>query len=197
MVLNKLSTPNMIKKYFLKVFELSKSSEEFPVDLDDVWQLVYPRKDHAIRELKKSFIEGEDYNLLKNGEVLKMKNLQNGVKIEGKLTVACMEYFIAKRVRAVFEVYRQVFHNHFKAINGIFPIVQGNMIGYPRKEFLLAIGRSATSGSAYRLKHKYPNDVFVINRIVCISPRLASLLFEQSKVRQLALDFNNPQNLQS
>lgn len=53
------------------------------------------------------FIEGVDYNTFaKNG-----KTETGGYKvIEYHLTVSCMEFFIARKVRSVFEVYRQVFH---------------------------------------------------------------------------------------
>lgn len=71
--------------------------------------LVYPRKDHAVRELVDSsqFIEGVDYQVfLKNGENPKGGRPTN----EYKLTVSCMEFFIVRKVRPVFEVYRQVFH---------------------------------------------------------------------------------------
>ena len=32
------------------------------------------------------------------------------VKLEYNISVSCMEFFIARKVRPVFEVYRQVFH---------------------------------------------------------------------------------------
>ena len=70
---------------------------------------VYPRKDHAVRELVEGsqFMEGVDYQVfLKNGENPKGGRPTN----EYKLTVPCMEFFIARKVRPVFEVYRKVFH---------------------------------------------------------------------------------------
>lgn len=39
--LTKQSTDQEIKAYFEEVLKLSKDSEEFPVNLDDVWPLVY------------------------------------------------------------------------------------------------------------------------------------------------------------
>lgn len=89
------------------VLEVSKIGKEFPINLDDVWQLVYPRKDHAVRVLTEDFIQDVDYQVfLKNGENSK------GGRPSSKymLTVSCMEFFIARKVRAVFEVYRLVFH---------------------------------------------------------------------------------------
>lgn len=71
--------------------------------------LNYPRKDHAVRELTEGgqFIQDIDYQVsLKNGE-----NQNDGRPThEYKLSISCMEFFIARKVRPVFEVYRQVFH---------------------------------------------------------------------------------------
>jgi gamma-glutamylcyclotransferase (GGCT)/AIG2-like uncharacterized protein YtfP len=101
---------NYIKEYFLKVFELMKSGNQYPINIEDVWGLVYERRDSAFRELKINFIESIDYYLRQNEKVVKTNELTNGVKIEVFLTVPCMEYLIARRNRQVFEVYRQVFH---------------------------------------------------------------------------------------
>ncbi|MDR1089989.1 MAG: phage antirepressor KilAC domain-containing protein [Prevotella sp.] len=106
--LAKTSAENEIETYFQKVLELKRSGEEFPVDLDEVWPLVYPRKDHAVRDLKENFIQDIDYQVLpKNGE---QTGRGGHNKMIYKLTVSCMEYFIARKVRPVFEVYRKVFH---------------------------------------------------------------------------------------
>lgn len=42
--LTKQSTDQEIKAYFEEVLRLSRDSEEFPVNLDEVWPLVYSRK---------------------------------------------------------------------------------------------------------------------------------------------------------
>ena len=107
LVLSKESSESEIKRYFNTVLELSKSDNEFPINLDEVWMLVYSDKGKAVRALKENFIEGVDYSTFtKNG-----KTDTGGYKvIEYNLTVSCMEFFIARKVRPVFEVYRQVFH---------------------------------------------------------------------------------------
>lgn len=111
--LTKTSSNEEIKNYFNAVLQLSQSNEQFPINLDDVWPLVYARRDVAIRELKKNFIEGEDYRIHQNAESVKRD--ENG-RLKGKesttyhLTLPCMEYLIARKVRPVFEVYRKVFH---------------------------------------------------------------------------------------
>lgn len=109
LILSKESSESEIKAYFNAVLKLSQSDNEFPINLDEVWMLVYPRKDHAVRDLVdgSQFIKGVDYQVfLKNGENPKGGRPTN----EYKLTVSCMEFFIARKVRPVFEVYRQVFH---------------------------------------------------------------------------------------
>ena len=123
--LTKQSTAQDIKAYFEEVLKLSKNSKEFPVNLDEVWPLVYSRKDKAVRALKEGefFFEGIDYQPLpQNGERLNRNPLRNdaqraengqfngGDKVTYMLSVPCLEFFIARKVRAVFEVYRQVFH---------------------------------------------------------------------------------------
>ena len=119
MRLSKDSTSEMLKTYFIKVFELKQSGKEFPVNLDEVWPVVYPRKDHAIRVLKEEFIEGDDFISVKSQLSENQFFPKNGEQKDGRgghnridyfLSVPCMEYFIAKKVRHVFEVYRKVFH---------------------------------------------------------------------------------------
>lgn len=113
LILTKESNQNEIKSYFSAILELSKSDNEFPINLEEVWMLVYPRKDHAVRALKENFIEGVDYQVIpKNGE----QDWGGGNRIDYHLTVSCLEYFIARKVRPVFEVYRQVFHGAAKMV---------------------------------------------------------------------------------
>lgn len=109
-----------LKKYFESVFRLSKSGEEFPVDLEDVFPLVYANKKHAVNELRNTknedgsfrYMEGVDYqsipHLVKAGHT-------TSKKIIYKLTTSCMEWFVARKVRSVFEIYRQVTHRTHEA----------------------------------------------------------------------------------
>nr|DAO57389.1 MAG TPA: hypothetical protein [Caudoviricetes sp.] len=117
--LTKQSTAQEIKAYFEEVLNLSKDSKDFPVNLDDVWPLVYSAKEKAVRALKSNdlFLQNVDYQVLaQNGENSGVL-AQNGGKVPtGRpteiymLSVPCLEFFIARKVRPVFEVYRQVFH---------------------------------------------------------------------------------------
>jgi hypothetical protein len=106
-ILSKESSESELKGYFEAVLKLSQSDNQFPINLEDVWMLAYPRKDHAVRSLKENFIEEIDFQVIpKNGENPKGGRPTN----EYMLSTSCLEYFIARKVRPVFEVYRQVFH---------------------------------------------------------------------------------------
>lgn len=127
--LTKQSSDSEIKAYFIQVLNLSRSKEEFPVNLDEVWALAYKEKGKAVRALRTNelFVEGIDYQVFTpNGQKTDVVFAQNGKKSDdtqddGKsvmgrpqntymLSVSCLEFFIARKVRPVFEVYRQVFH---------------------------------------------------------------------------------------
>ena len=127
--LTKQSSDSEIKAYFIQVLNLSRSKEVFPVNLDEVWALAYKEKGKAVRALRTNelFVEGIDYQVFTpNGQKTDGVFAQNGKKSDdaqddGKklggrpqntymLSVPCLEFFIARRVRPVFEVYRQVFH---------------------------------------------------------------------------------------
>lgn len=109
-ILSKESSNNELKCYFEAVLKLSQSDNQFPINLNDVWMLAYSEKGKAVRALKKDFIEGIDYHLAQNGKVIKTQEIQNGITANYLLSTSCLEYFIARKVRPVFEVYRQVFH---------------------------------------------------------------------------------------
>lgn len=112
--LTKESTESQIKLYFQAVLSLSKLNTPFPINLDDVWALVYSRRDKAIATLKKEFIEGIDYSLPQKVEQKRGRGGHN--KETFYLSIPCLEYFIARKVRPVFEVYRKVFHKAAKTM---------------------------------------------------------------------------------
>ena len=102
-------TTSVIRNYFQYIFTLAKSGEAYPVNLEDVFYLVYNKKSDAVESLKKDdvFLQGVDYQVLRQNP----QNLFGGrPKDVYKLSIPCLEYFIARKVRPVFEVYRQVFH---------------------------------------------------------------------------------------
>lgn len=101
-----LNGQQQIKDYFDGVLKLYKSGEEFPVNLDDVWPLAYGRKSDAVEALQKNFMQDIDYQVLRQNP----QNPNGGRPVdEYHLTIECLEYFIARKVREVFNVYRTVF----------------------------------------------------------------------------------------
>lgn len=106
-ILTKESEVEEIRRYFNAILELSKSDNDFPINLDEVWMLVYAQKSDAVAALRASFIENVDYKVLRQNP----QNPQGGRPVnEYRLSISCLEFFIARKVRPVFEVYRQVFH---------------------------------------------------------------------------------------
>lgn len=64
--LSKQSNETDLKRYFNALLRLNKSNKEFPVNLDEVWMLVYSAKEKAVRALlsNKQFIQDVDYKVL-------------------------------------------------------------------------------------------------------------------------------------
>ncbi len=109
--LEKGCSEEQLRDYFNSLLVLYKSGEKFPVNLDDVWMLVYSAKNKAVRALKGAFVEGEDYivPMSQNGQRSGGKFTSETYRVVYMLSVPCFEYFIAKKVREVFDVYRKVF----------------------------------------------------------------------------------------
>lgn len=102
------SSNEELKAYFEAVCRIVDSNtEEFPINLDEVWPLAYSEKGKAVRALKDGFIEDVDYkSITTNG-----KTDTGGYRVTNYfITVSCLEYLIARKHRNVFEVYRRVFH---------------------------------------------------------------------------------------
>ena len=105
--LTKASSNDDLKRYFAAILEISRSGNEFPINLDEVWMLAYGQKSDAVAALRASFIQDVDYQVLRQNP----QNPNGGRPTNiYKLSVSCMEFFVARKVRLVFEVYRQVFH---------------------------------------------------------------------------------------
>lgn len=112
-ILTKGSNPSDIERYFRGILDLDKQNKEFSVNLDDVWQLCYAEKGKAVRALKSNFMENVDFIVIAQFG----KNPDGGRPTDNYyLTSSCLEYFIARKVRPVFEVYRRVFHRVANAI---------------------------------------------------------------------------------
>lgn len=99
------SSNEELKAYFETICKIVDSNtDEFPINLDEVWPLCYARRDYATDALKKDFIEDVDYT------ITSVKTEVGSTKYEYHLSTSCFEFFIARKVRPVFEVYRQFFH---------------------------------------------------------------------------------------
>lgn len=132
--LTKETSQDALRNYFAGVIALSKSNDPFPVDLDEVWPLLYTNKAHAVRELKKSrkidfdyVIKNETSIFLKIGEnKVEPKNeevfTQNGENsltaekdLGGRptdkiyLSLSCLQEWVVRKVPGVFDVYLKVF----------------------------------------------------------------------------------------
>lgn len=98
-----------VRQYFQYLFQAERSGDPFPVDLDHVYDFAYSTKAAAKRALVTSgeFYEGEDYHINRNVE---MVNRPQGGGVQGEkilLSVGCFEYFIVRKLRPAFEVYRE------------------------------------------------------------------------------------------
>lgn len=114
LILSKNSSESEIKRYFNAILKLAKSNEKYPVNLDEVWMLIYENRADAVRALKRDFVDGEDYEPIRQNADPENQSFNPNPKIDYFLTVSCLEYFIVKKVRPVFEVYRKVFHKTAK-----------------------------------------------------------------------------------
>lgn len=98
-----------VKSYFTSLYNLvlEKGEDEFCVDLDDVFHYAYKAKKEAVRALTKSdvFINGYDYIVVR-----KAAQGQFDSKTKILMTMRCFEFFIVKKNRTLFEVYRSIFH---------------------------------------------------------------------------------------
>ncbi len=180
-----------IRLYFEQVLNLQNSGEAYPVKLDDVWPLVYSFKKDAVDVLKSEFYSDIDY-IVQSPDYQRLGQNPQNLRVGGDfrsqhyyLTASCMEYFVARRVPEVFEVYRKVFHLHaqsMKSIAGVMPILYNGNIYYPYNKLLRAIGYSGRSGSVSKRKRQYPKCFMKDFGINFITTDMAQLLTEQRKL---------------
>lgn len=84
-MLNKQADDLTIKSYFEGVHKLlkSKGTDAFCVNLDEVWPLVYERKDVAVRALTKDYFEGVDYTIKADDTLRRNVELENQSVTDG------------------------------------------------------------------------------------------------------------------
>ena len=205
--LSKPSTEEQLKQYFMGIVELNKSSEEFPINLDDIWPIGYTRRDNAIRDLKNGFYEGEDYVIKDLSQVpdyqflLKIEENPNNSQVSDNqrllkfeenskggrpksyyfLSVSCAEYLIVRKCRPAFEVYRRVFH---KVVNG-----GVNLLGmgkyYTIHEYCQMFGKS--NKSFYGLIASYRDEFAMIGSMWYISKSLCKMLEMRNNAESIRL----------
>lgn len=180
-----------IRSYFEQVLNLRNSGEPYPVKLDDVWPLVYARKDIAVEVLKDEFYKDIDYVTQRADNQFFHQNREKSSHTPGRpmetyfLTSACLEYFIARRVPEVFEVYRKVFHLTVEAntpIAGIYPILYQGKVLYPYTPLLKAIGFSTRSGSVQKRRRTYPQNFIKVFGRNFITTDMVKLLEDERKL---------------
>lgn len=107
-----VTTTDKVRAYFDYLFRVEQSGDPFPVDMDAVWPIAYAAKSTAKRALVESgeFYEDEDYLLNRNVEHPERPPGVGGGGLNKEkiyFSVACFEYLVARKVRPVFEIYRQ------------------------------------------------------------------------------------------
>ena len=108
-ILTKESSDKEIELYFREMLKRSQTGNEFPFDFDEVWMLAYNDKRSAVHELKDKFMQGVDFQTVR--KKVQSSNVAGYTYADGyHLTSSCLEFFVARKVRPVFEVYRRVFH---------------------------------------------------------------------------------------
>lgn len=203
--LSKSSTEEQLKQYFMGIVELNKSSEEFPINLDDIWPIGYTRKNDAVRTLRNEFLEGEDFivrdasqlsdfqRLRKNAQQNKQEQDFCSAELRSKkvggdfrsknyfLSVSCAEYLIVRKCRPVFEVYRRVFH---KVVNG-----GVNLLGmgkyYTIHEYCQMFGKS--KNSFYGLIASYRDEFAMLGSMWYISKSLCKMLEMRNNAERIRL----------
>lgn len=188
--LSKSSTEEQLKQYFMGIVELNKSSEEFPINLDDIWPIGYTRKNNAVRDLKNAFYEGEDFIIKKrlqsadSQSLLKFEQQKIGGDFSTKdyfLSVSCTEYLIVRKCRPVFEIYRRVFH---KVVNGGIDLM-GMGKYYTIHEYCQMFGKS--KNSFYGLIASYRDEFAMIGSMWYISKSLCKMLEMRNNAERIRL----------
>ena len=97
-------------RYFADVHARWLGGEQYPYDLEEMIPTVFSRKEKAVSALIEKYTQGTDYRLIH--QMVKDETSVSGVRKTDKyhLTCECFEHMVAKRNKAVFAVYSQIFH---------------------------------------------------------------------------------------
>lgn len=97
-------------RYFADVHDRWLGGEQYPYDLEELVPTVFSHKKGAIRELTDKYTQDVDFRQTPIFE--QDETSVSGVRKTDKyhLTCECFEHMVAKRNKAVFAVYSQIFH---------------------------------------------------------------------------------------
>ena len=178
-----------IKNYFFKIRELMVSGDPYPVDLDEVWPLVYASKQKATDSLKNKFVETVDYITQKPDFQRFNRTVETKVggdfkTVKYKLTVFALEWFVARQSQEIFKIYREVFHMFSQALTpiaGVMPIFYKGCVWYNYKEICQSLGFYPN----WHRKERYPSHFQVINRALFVTAAYCSILEKKAHIRKL------------
>lgn len=182
--LSKSSTEEQLKQYFMGIVELNKSSEEFPINLDDIWPIAYNRRQEAVRALtdeSSGFMQDLDYQFLRKNAQNYEGHTPGRPVIEYFLSVSCAEYLIVRKCRPAFEVYRRVFH---QVVNGGIDLM-GMGKYYTIHEYCQMFGKS--NNSFYGLIASYRDEFAMIGSMWYISKSLCKMLEMRNNAERIRL----------
>lgn len=182
--LSKSSTEEQLKQYFMGIVELNKSSEEFPINLDDIWPIAYNRRQEAVRALtdeSSGFMQDLDYQFLRKNAQNYEGHTPGRPVIEYFLSVSCAEYLIVRKCRPAFEVYRRVFH---QVVNGGIDLM-GMGKYYTIHEYCQMFGKS--KNSFYGLIAIYRDEFAMIGSMWYISKSLCKMLEMRNNAERIRL----------
>jgi len=103
-------------RYFADVHARWLGGEQYPYDLEELVPTVFSTKSNAVKKLLGDYKKDEDYQALiqmdYSGEIndLRTSTPDGRVPTKYHLTCECFEHMVAKRNKAVFAVYSQIFH---------------------------------------------------------------------------------------
>lgn len=190
-----------IRLYFEQVLNLRNNGEPFPVDLDEVWPLVYSRKDNAVKVLERKFIKDKEFvtQVIENQRFRQLAKSKIGGDfrtVKYKLSIGCMEFLVAREDVEVFAIYREVFHvfsDSLVPIAGVYPVLYQGKVLYPYTLLLKALGYSTRSGSVQSRRRQYPGHFAKYLDRNWVTPEMAKLLVQQHDTRALQEKVKNAQ----
>ena len=97
-------------RYFANVHDRWMGGEAFPYDLEEMVPTVFSRKEKAVKALTEKYTQDVDYRLIH--QTVEDKTSVSGVRSYDKyhLSCTCFEHMVARRNKAIFAVYSQIFH---------------------------------------------------------------------------------------